>query len=75
MKWSQIDVMWYKNSKRWPSSEEISKFAEKIKKASGQEILDFINSIWRVVELEPNEKDFPDRFENIKGKAPIGLWI
>ena len=74
-KWTQIDVMWYKNSKRWPSSEEISKVAEKIKKANGQEILDFINSIWGVLELQPNEKDFPDRFENIKGKAPIGLWI
>lgn len=45
VKWSQIDVMWYKNSNRWPSSEEISKIAEKIKKASGEKILDFINSI------------------------------
>jgi len=74
-KWLQIDVMWYKSSKRWPSSEEISKFAEKIKKASGEKILDFINSIWGVVELEPNEKDFPHRFENVKEKTPIGLWI
>lgn len=71
VKWLQIDVMWYKSSKRWPSSEEIPKFA----KASSQEILDLVNSIWGVVRLEPNEKDFPYGFENIKGKAPIGLWI
>ncbi|MFQ6067094.1 MAG: Sip1-related alpha-galactosidase [bacterium] len=74
-KWLQIDVMWYKSSKRWPSSEELSKFAEKLKKGSGQEILDFINSIWGVVEFEPNEKDFPYGFERVKGRAPIGLWI
>lgn len=75
VKWLQIDVMWYKSSKRWPLPEEVSELTKKLKEASPEEFLDFINSIWGVVALEPNENDFPNRFKKISVRVPIGLWI
>jgi len=74
VKWMQLDVMWYKCGIHPDVQRTLVKLFKGVK-FSEIDGMRYINTAWAIHELEPDEKYFPNGFENIKARMPIGVWI